>query len=807
MEDIPQTPVLAQRPSGIKIDRGDLLYPSNQEDYSTLKVAMKTGLEPSHTVARSSSKIRRSNSRKPSQQQDEPSKPRAAVHVGEEPPTTASNPSTTGSTNKSSHHRRGRYNKSTSFEQTQVSQEPHRPSVGVGDQPPAYKPRRSGSRPRPDERGGDEEPRTTSILPVGDGPPTTNLAATTTTTTTATAPTKPRRTRSRSAPRPDETGDEQPPPPNLAATTTTTTTATTTKPRRPDQRADEPEQLHQLQQQQPPPSLVATKPRRTRSRSVPRPDETGDEQPPPPPPNLAAPPTTTSSTTTIIKPRRSRSAPRPDQRADEQQQQQQQPQPPPQPSLVATKPRRTRSRSVPRPDEEPRTSSIVVGFEPPTSTSTSTAKVSSRRTKPSRLSSKDELLHEQAESAAVARRMGRHEDEDVVKPDSRRSNSSQEPTKPDSRRSNSSQEPAKPDSRRSSSSSQEPTKPDSKRFSSSSQEPAKPDSRRSSSSSQEPIKPDSKRFSSSGDSAKRPNLDRKSLQNMKDLKDSIKQMRSQRRKVKFSESRAASMTAPMPSPTPTETADSTPTANLQGSGSTTLQSSKSTLQSSRSALQSSRSTAASSLMSDFNSSIGELTLDDLDVGFRRKNTTAAADPNVASEEELQIASLQKQIKKTKKLIKRTCRDVWTERDEIVAWQRKNWSLRKGLIQGEAPPDSVTTLNMRIEKLIRQERELDLELDRAEDEKHYLEQDSHVLATAIGEFKDLLDALNTQIVPLLSPSPTPSEEETSTPVTYKVPSKAALSPKAEDALADSIHSTESDEEASLSLSHLRILSPV
>lgn len=195
------------------------------------------------------------------------------------------------------------------------------------------------------------------------------------------------------------------------------------------------------------------------------------------------------------------------------------------------------------------------------------------------------------------------------------------------------------------------------------------------------------------------------------------------------------------------------------------------------------------------------------MGFRRKNTTAAADPNVASEEELQIASLQKQIKKTKKLIKRTCRDVWTERDEIVAWQRKNWSLRKGLIQGEAPPDSVTTLNMRIEKLIRQERELDLELDRAEDEKHYLEQDSHVLATAIGEFKDLLDALNTQIVPLLSPSPTPSEEETSTPVTYKVPSKAALSPKAEDALADSIHSTESDEEASLSLSHLRILSPV
>jgi hypothetical protein len=219
---------------------------------------------------------------------------------------------------------------------------------------------------------------------------------------------------------------------------------------------------------------------------------------------------------------------------------------------------------------------------------------------------------------------------------------------------------------------------------------------------------------------------------MKDLKDSIKQMRSQQRKVKFSESKAAFMTAPTPSPTPTWTADSAPTANLQGSGSTTLQSSKSTLQSSRSTLQSSRSTAASSIMTDFNSSIGELTLNDLDVGFRRKNTTTAANPNVPSEEELQMAGLQKQIKKTKKLIKRTCRDVWTERDEIVAWQRKNYSLRKGLIQGEALTDSVTTLDMKIEKLIRQERELDLELDQAEDEKPFLEQDSRALAKALDE---------------------------------------------------------------------------
>jgi hypothetical protein len=76
--------------------------------------------------------------------------------------------------------------------------------------------------------------------------------------------------------------------------------------------------------------------------------------------------------------------------------------------------------------------------------------------------------------------------------------------------------------------------------------------------------------------------------------------------------------------------------------------------------------------------------------------------------------------------------VWTERDEIVAWQRKNYSLRKGLIQGEAPTNSVTTLNMKIEKLIRQERELDLELDQAEDEKHFLEQDSRALAKALDE---------------------------------------------------------------------------
>lgn len=288
----------------------------------------------------------------------------------------------------------------------------------------------------------------------------------------------------------------------------------------------------------------------------------------------------------------------------------------------------------------------------------------------------------------------------------------------------------------------------------------------------EPSKPESHRSSENKQYSK---LDKQSLQNMQDLKDSIKQMRTSHRKVKFDGE--SSMTSPTPARTSV--------------GSSILASPTHT------AVSSSMFNSSGSLSREFNSSLtgfGEITMDDLEVGFfnkQQQHSTLLQQQQI--QQDIQAASLQKQIKKKKKLMKRTCNDVWSEREEITNLQRKNWSIRKTLMQTDAPQDSVTTHNLKIEKVVRQERELDMDIDLIDEEKHFLEEDCSELAKAIGHVKELLDKLNREIVPLL-----PTEKE----LAQRMNSE-------HDELADTIHSTVADddeEEGSMSLSHLRILSP-
>ena len=258
----------------------------------------------------------------------------------------------------------------------------------------------------------------------------------------------------------------------------------------------------------------------------------------------------------------------------------------------------------------------------------------------------------------------------------------------------------------------------------------------------------------------RSNLDKKSLDSMKEIKDAIKQMRHERRKVKFGDIKENPL--------------------LDSSGSL------SNAQTSNPQLQTQKDLSVTT-----RTRLEGITVNDLEVGFMKQSSSPSLNPasikvpvasatspptpiasifvneehvatnqphhedvqsseNPTVEREIKVASLQKQVKKVKKSIKRTCRDVWTEREDIIQLQRKNWSLRKTLVNSEAPRDSVTTLNMKIEKLLRQERELDVELDRCEEEKEYLEEDCSRLAKSISEFKDLLDELNKKVVPLLQP---------------------------------------------------------
>jgi chromosome segregation ATPase len=183
--------------------------------------------------------------------------------------------------------------------------------------------------------------------------------------------------------------------------------------------------------------------------------------------------------------------------------------------------------------------------------------------------------------------------------------------------------------------------------------------------------------------------------------------------------------------------------------------------------------------------LGEITVNDLDIGFLKRQ-----EQRKQLQREIKAASLERQVSDAKNLIQRTCTDVLTERDQLNSFQRKNWSARKKLMQMEAPEDSVTSLNLKIEKLVRQDRVMDSDIDRANEERQTLESECADMAKTISQMKYLLDDLHKHVVPLLS-SGEPAKRNPKLHFHLK-----------DSELDDTIHSMAGDDEASLSI---RILS--
>jgi hypothetical protein len=241
-------------------------------------------------------------------------------------------------------------------------------------------------------------------------------------------------------------------------------------------------------------------------------------------------------------------------------------------------------------------------------------------------------------------------------------------------------------------------------------------------------------------------LDRKSLDSVNAVKNSIKEMRLNRQKVK-SESTTTAATATTTTETTTSEKKRPPSPLLSPfPSSSTLGTEPNSASSSRRKMGSASGFAVvdDSFVSTSSSGLGEITVNDLDIGVSKRQ-----EQQKQLQREIKAASLEKQVNKTKELIRETCTDVWRERDQLNSFQRKNWSVRKKLMQMEAPEDSLTSLNLKIEKLVRQERIWDNDIDQAKDERQTLESECADMAKAIDQMKYLLDDLHTHVVPLLS----------------------------------------------------------
>lgn len=245
----------------------------------------------------------------------------------------------------------------------------------------------------------------------------------------------------------------------------------------------------------------------------------------------------------------------------------------------------------------------------------------------------------------------------------------------------------------------------------------------------------------------RNNLTKETLAHVRDIKEDFKQMRAHRKTSTEQPmwTKSDGNTQPQSSKLPL-------LAKLSPAGRSRRHASPATpgtpLHTSFDALMNaSRLALNSSSMVDLRNSIGAISFEDLDVGFVKKIQPA---PSVESEEDLRIQELEKQLKETKKLIKRTTRDVWTEREAVISYQRNNWSIRKSLMQSEGPPDSATSLNMKIERLLRQQRELDMEADQLRGQKDTVGEQCIEITRRLDETKELFDKLSLLVVPLLPP---------------------------------------------------------
>jgi hypothetical protein len=279
-------------------------------------------------------------------------------------------------------------------------------------------------------------------------------------------------------------------------------------------------------------------------------------------------------------------------------------------------------------------------------------------------------------------------------------------------------------------------------------------------------------------------LDKESLDSMEQIKQSIKEMRTQRRKVQFPAAGPASSSSIMVSPRPTSTFDGSSslasesittitTPVLQASSLTSFVQSSTSFSTvmtpgGGSVTRSGNNKGGGSSSSKKKMGLGEITMNDLNLSFlKRQESERSLDAGLQAE--IKNAALTKQIKKTKKLIKRTCKDIWAERDQITDLQRQNWQVRKKLVNAHnVPKDTATTLNLKIEKVVRAERELETEMDQLDEEKHALEEKSATLAREISLLKNLLEEMNAQVVPLIPKPPVPSSNAPTTTATTTKP---------------------------------------
>jgi len=243
----------------------------------------------------------------------------------------------------------------------------------------------------------------------------------------------------------------------------------------------------------------------------------------------------------------------------------------------------------------------------------------------------------------------------------------------------------------------------------------------------------------------RNNLARETLANVRDIKKDLKQMRSHRRRTEPE--------SPIRVQRDSNSVQSAQTIKLPlsakspavGRGRRKATSVAAEMAAFHQSLNSFNGSRLSSSQSDLNYSARVIGLDDLNIGFFNRSSSSVATIPV---DEARIHELQKQIKDVKKAIKRMTREIWTERDQTTSYQQKNWSLRKSLMLSDGPEDSVTALNLKIERLLRQHRELDTETDQLRDHKDTLGENCTEMTARIDDTKKLFDKLTKVVVPLL-----------------------------------------------------------
>jgi hypothetical protein len=98
------------------------------------------------------------------------------------------------------------------------------------------------------------------------------------------------------------------------------------------------------------------------------------------------------------------------------------------------------------------------------------------------------------------------------------------------------------------------------------------------------------------------------------------------------------------------------------------------------------------------------------------------------------------------------------------------------MQNQGPSDSVTSLNLKIERLLRQQRELDMETDQLRDQKDAIGETCSEITQQIEDTKALFDILTQVVVPLLPSADMPRGKGVSVSSKMTISSSASPSRK-------------------------------